>query len=76
MQGKESFTSIKEDFNDGVTFELDIGGTSNVFVGRKYWEGIPGWEIILTTLRFSEVQGMIREWEKSITMTAQHDYLG
>lgn len=26
MQGKKLFTSIREDFNDGVTFELNLGG--------------------------------------------------
>lgn len=26
MQGKRAFTLIREDFNDGVTFELNLGG--------------------------------------------------
>lgn len=45
-------------------------GEKQYFYRQKYWESVPGWEIIWTTFRSIKVQGRIREQEKSIVFVA------
>lgn len=40
MQGKKLFTSIREHFNDGVTFELNLGGQIRILYAENVGKGL------------------------------------
>lgn len=69
MQGKKLFTSIREDFNDGVTFELNLGGQIRILYLLRML-GRDSKKIIWTKFRFSKVQKMKGEREKSVVIVA------
>lgn len=40
MQGEKLFSSVREDFNDGVTFEPNLGGQIRILYAENVGEGL------------------------------------